>query len=58
MLSGHRLAGLKFTLKDGQHHSVDSSELAFCLAAEGAIKDGKSIIFFTCFATEIQPSFN
>ncbi|XP_022216442.2 LOW QUALITY PROTEIN: elongation factor G, mitochondrial [Drosophila obscura] len=39
MLSGHRLAGIKFRLQDGGHHIVDSSELAFMLAAHGAIKE-------------------
>ena len=39
LLSGHRLAGLKFRLQDGGHHIVDSSELAFNLAAQGAIKE-------------------
>ncbi|XP_058824212.1 elongation factor G, mitochondrial [Topomyia yanbarensis] len=39
LLSGHRLSGIKFRLLDGAHHIVDSSELAFMLAAQGAIKD-------------------
>lgn len=39
LLSGHKLAGVKFVLKDGAHHIVDSSELAFMLAAQGAVKD-------------------
>ncbi|XP_012344621.1 elongation factor G, mitochondrial [Apis florea] len=38
-LSGHKIAGVKFTLFDGMHHIVDSSELAFFLAAEGAMKE-------------------
>ncbi|XP_053694439.1 elongation factor G, mitochondrial [Sabethes cyaneus] len=38
LLSGHRLSGIKFRLLDGAHHIVDSSELAFMLAAQGAIK--------------------
>uniref|UniRef100_A0A1Q3FEM1 Elongation factor G, mitochondrial n=1 Tax=Culex tarsalis TaxID=7177 RepID=A0A1Q3FEM1_CULTA len=38
LLSGHKLSGLKFRLLDGAHHIVDSSELAFMLAAQGAIK--------------------
>lgn len=29
-----------FRLKDGAHHVVDSGDLAFQLAAEGAMKDG------------------
>lgn len=39
MLSGHKLSGVKFRLQDGAHHIVDSSELAFMLAAHGAVKE-------------------
>lgn len=39
LLSGHKLAGIKFRLIDGAHHIVDSSELAFMLAATGAVKE-------------------
>lgn len=39
MLSGHKMSGLVFRLKDGAHHIVDSNELAFMLAAQGAIKE-------------------
>lgn len=39
MLSGHKMAGIKFRLKDGAHHIVDSSELAFMMAAQGAVKE-------------------
>lgn len=41
LLTGNKLSGLKFRLIDGAHHIVDSSELAFFLAAQGAIKEGK-----------------
>lgn len=37
--SGHKLAGLKFRLLDGMQHCVDSSEYAFNLAAQGAMRD-------------------
>lgn len=40
-LAGQKLSGLRFVLKDGAHHIVDSSEYAFFLAAQGAIRDGK-----------------
>lgn len=39
MLSGHKIAGIKFRIIDGMHHSVDSSEFAFFQAAQGAIRD-------------------
>lgn len=39
MLSGHKLSGIRFRLQDGGHHIVDSSELAFMVAAHGAVKD-------------------
>lgn len=38
-LIGHKLAGIQFRLLDGMHHCVDSSEIAFCLAAQGAMKE-------------------
>ncbi|XP_011504803.1 PREDICTED: elongation factor G, mitochondrial [Ceratosolen solmsi marchali] len=38
LLTGHKLAGLKLRLIDGANHMVDSSELAFFLATQGAIK--------------------
>ncbi|XP_050362164.1 elongation factor G, mitochondrial [Nymphalis io] len=38
-LSGHKISGVKFRLQDGGHHIVDSSELAFFLAAKGAVKE-------------------
>lgn len=40
LLSGNKISGVKFRLIDGQHHIVDSSELAFSLAAQGAVKQG------------------
>jgi len=38
-LCGHKLSGIRFRLQDGAHHIVDSSELAFMLAAQGAVRE-------------------
>ncbi|XP_066588817.1 elongation factor G, mitochondrial isoform X1 [Prorops nasuta] len=39
LLSGYKIAGIKFRLQDGESHCVDSSEFAFYQAAQGAIRD-------------------
>ncbi|KAH9490292.1 hypothetical protein Btru_034008 [Bulinus truncatus] len=38
-LSGHKVAGIRMRLQDGANHSVDSSDLAFQLATEMAMKE-------------------
>ncbi|KAF8337323.1 elongation factor G, mitochondrial [Cantharellus anzutake] len=38
-LSGHQVSGVRFVLMDGAAHAVDSSELAFRLAAFGAFRE-------------------
>ncbi|RXW17144.1 hypothetical protein EST38_g8711 [Candolleomyces aberdarensis] len=38
-LSGNPITGVRFVLKDGAFHAVDSSELAFRLAAIGAFRE-------------------
>ena len=40
VLAGYPLVNLKATLLDGKYHPVDSSELAFKIAAQLAYKDG------------------
>lgn len=39
MLSGHKIAGVRFIVRDGAHHIVDSNEISFILAAQGAVKE-------------------
>lgn len=45
LLTGNKISGVKFRLQDGAHHIVDSSELAFHLAAHGAMKEGTAFIY-------------
>lgn len=46
-LSGHKITGIKFRLRDGKHHIVDSNEISFILAASGAMKQGMGHTFTT-----------
>ncbi len=39
-LAGYPVVGIKATLKDGSHHAVDSSEMAFKIATTVAFKKG------------------
>ncbi|CAL4069387.1 unnamed protein product, partial [Meganyctiphanes norvegica] len=39
MLTGNKVSGVQLRLQDGNSHMVDSSELSFFMAAQGAMKD-------------------
>lgn len=56
-LSGHPISGCRFVLQDGAYHAVDSSELAFRLAAIGAFKEAyakaKPVILEPIMSVEI-----
>lgn len=45
MLTGHKISGVRFRLVDGEHHIVDSNEIAFISAATGAMKQGFNFFF-------------
>ena len=40
VLAGYPVVDVKVTLYDGSYHEVDSSEMAFKIAASMAFKDG------------------
>lgn len=42
VLAGYPVVGIGITLVDGKEHTVDSSEMAFKLAARGALRDAMS----------------
>ena len=47
LISGHKVVGVRMVLEDGVSHPVDSSEIAFKLAAIGALRQCMSIIICT-----------
>lgn len=54
LLTGHVINGVRFVLEDGQHHAVDSSELAFRLAGIGAFKEA----FYKAGPVVLEPIMN
>ena len=40
LISGHKVVGIRMVLEDGVSHPVDSNEIAFKMAAIGALRQG------------------
>ncbi|MBO59276.1 MAG: elongation factor G [Acidimicrobiaceae bacterium] len=57
VLAGFQVLGMKVTLNDGKHHYVDSSEMAFKIAAQSwfreVIKQAKPVLLEPIFAVEV-----
>ena len=57
VLAGFQVLGMKVTLNDGKHHDVDSSEMAFKIAAQAwfreVIKQAKPVLLEPIFSVEV-----
>lgn len=58
VIAGYPLINIKLTLKDGSYHSVDSSEMAFKVAASLALKkgipDAKPVLLEPIYAVDVM----
>ena len=57
VLAGFQVLGMKVTLNDGKHHDVDSSEMAFKIAAQAwfreVIRQAKPVLLEPIFSVEV-----
>ena len=52
-LTGSKVSGIRMRLTDGQHHIVDSNEISFILAAQGAMQ----VMFLLHYSTKMRKKF-
>ena len=58
LLTGHKIVGVRMVLEDGVSHAVDSSDLAFRLAAMGAMRTGVCVWRCTYIPSPSPPSLH